>query len=145
MNKPAKITRIHLPVNEQDEPLMLGIVTADPDYKLTLKLNKKLNISLKGAVPVRITENVSKELIFSKFSDSKAAPDSIINLYSNRSGNNFLLKKLKNIDYIFLIHDPGKNFITGDLPVKLREIDTVTAVFNIDQKTLNDKNLRYLI
>jgi hypothetical protein len=145
MNKPSKITRLHLPVNEQDEPILLGIVATDPDYKLTLKLNKKLNISLKGADPVRITENDSKEHIFSKFSDSRAAPDSVINLYSNRSGNNFLLKKLKNIDYIFLIHDPGNNFITGDLPVKLREIDTVTAVFNIDQKTLNDKNLKYLI
>ena len=45
------------------------------------------------------------ELNFSRFSDIKQSPDIIYNLISNSSGKNFLLKKLKNIDYIFQVHD----------------------------------------
>lgn len=144
MKKPSKITRIVLPVNEQDVPAILGLVASDPDYKLTLKLNKKLNISLKGSEPVKITGNETKDLIFSKFMDNETAPDSVLTLYANRMGNNFFLKKLKNIDYILLVYDPGKNFNIEEISSGLREIDTVTAVFNIDHKTLKDKNLKYL-
>ncbi len=145
MKSPRKITRIHLSVNDQDEPLILGVVTSDPDYKLTLKLNAKLRISLKGSSPVRIQENEGKELVFSKFTDDKAAPDSVFHLFSNRIGNSFLIKSLKNIDYILLILDSGKNSSFEKIAGSLRDIDTVTAVFNIEYKSLKDKNLKYLL
>ncbi|MFZ0281534.1 MAG: IPExxxVDY family protein [Bacteroidales bacterium] len=145
MKSTRKITRIHLSVNDQDEPLIFGIVTSDPDYKLTLKLNTKLRISLKGSTHVRIRENEGKELVFSKFTDDKAAPDSVYHLFSNRTGNSFLIKSLKNIDYILLILDSGKNSSFEKIAGSLREIDTVTAVFNIEYKTLKDKNLKYLM
>ena len=145
MKGPQKITRVHLDVNDQDEPSVFGIVSADPDYKLTLKLNRKLHILLKAFDPVKIRDNEGKELIFSKFSDKKGAPDLVFDLFSNRSGKNFLVKKLKNIDFLFMVHDHEKNWQSEDLTTQLREIDNVTAVFNLDFKTLKDKNLKYLI
>jgi hypothetical protein len=145
MNNSQKITRIHLSVNEQDEPVILGIVTPDPDYKLSLKLNKKLRISLRNAKPVEFRDNDGDDFVFSKFADSSVAPDSVFQLVSNRSGNNFLLKKLKNIDYLLIIRDPGKNFKLEQVMLQIREIDSITGVFKIDFKTLKDKNLKYLI
>lgn len=145
MKSMQKITRIQLSVHDQDEPSMFGIVTPDPDYRLTLKLNSKLNIFLKGSAHVHIPENDGKELIFSKFTDDKAAPDLVYHLFSNRSGNSFLLKTLKNIDYLFLILNSGKNSNIENITASLREIDGVTAVFNIEYKTLKDKNLKYLV
>jgi hypothetical protein len=145
MNNSQKITRIHLSVNEQDESVILGIVTPDPDYKLSLKLNKKLSISLRNTKPVEFRDNVGDDFVFSKFADSSVAPDSVFQLVSNRSGNNYLLKKLKNIDYLLIIRDPGKNFKPEQVMLQIREIDSITGVFKIDFKTLKDKNLKYLI
>lgn len=145
MRNSQKIKRIHLSVNEQDMPAVIGIVTSDPDYKISLRLNKKLNISLRNTDPVEFRDNDGNNLVFSRFSDVSKTPDSTIHLISNRSEKYFLLKKLLNIDYLLLLHDPGKNFDTGMIMPQIREIDSVTGVFNIDLKTLRDKNLKYLI
>jgi len=145
MRNSQKITRIHLSVNEQDFPLAFGIVTPDPDYKLSFKLNKKLNISLRNTNPVEFRDDESNMFIFSKFADTSSSPDSIFQLVSNRSGKNFLLKKLKNIDYLLIINDPGKNIRPENVLSQLREIESVTGVFNIEFKTLKDRNLKYLV
>jgi hypothetical protein len=140
-----RITRIHLPVNDQDIAIVIGIVSADADYRLSLKLNKKLSISLKSTDPVEFQTDEGKKIIFSRFSDSSGVPDRPIQLVSNRSEKNFMLKKLKNIDYLLLLHNPAKDFSPEKVITQLREIDSITGVFNIDIRTLNDKNLKYLI
>lgn len=145
MSNSQRITKINLSVNEQDEPVILGIVTTDPDYKLSLKLNKKLSISLRNIEPAEFQDNEGNKFIFSKFADSSVAPDSAFQLMSNRSGKKFLLTKLKNVDYLLIINDRGKNFRLEQIMSQIREIDLVTGVFNIEFKTLKDKNLKYLI
>ena len=145
MKGPQKITRIHLSVNEQDEPSVFGIVTADPDYKISLKLNKKLKIHLKNSSPLEIEDNEGRKFDLSKFTDATGAPDSIFHLISNRSGKNYFMKSLKNIDFILVLSDPGNNHNTEKIPSRLREIETITAVFNIDLKVLKNKNLFNLI
>jgi hypothetical protein len=145
MRNSQKITRIHLPVNEQDIPLVIGIVSPDPDYKLSLKLNRKLCISLKNTDPVEFQDVEGKKFLFSRFSDTSVVPDSHFQLVSNRAEKNFMLKKLKNIDFLLLCQNPPKNFRLENVMSKIREIDTVTGVFNIDFKTLKDRNLKYLI
>jgi hypothetical protein len=145
MRSSQKITRIHLSFNEQDIPVVFGIVTAEPDYKISLNLNKKLNISLRNSDPVEFQDNDGNVLVFSRFSDASKAPDSVVQLVSNRSKKSFLLKKLKNIDYLLLMHDEGKYFNPEQVMLQIRAIDSITGVFNIDLKTIKDKNLKYLV
>jgi len=145
MRNSHKITKIHLPVNDEDIPAVVGIVSADPDYRLSLKLNKKLSISLKNIDPIECQDDKGDKLAFSRFSDSSQAPDSNFQLVSNRSGKNFLLKKLRNIDFLLLLHNSAKDLNPEKLLSQLREIDSITGVFNIETKTLKDKNLKYLI
>jgi len=145
MKNSQKITRIHLSLNDQDIPVILGLVSPDPDYKLSFRLNNKLNISLKNIDPVTVQDEEGKFFQFSKFSDSRLAPDLIFQLISNRMGKNYLLKKLTNIDYLLLIHDSEKNIRPENIISQIREIESITGVFNIDSKTLKDKNLKYLI
>jgi hypothetical protein len=144
MRNTQRITRIHLPVSEQDIPFVIGIVSADPDYRLSLKLNKKLAISLKNFDPVEFQADDGKKILFSRFSDSSGAHDFHFQLVSNRLEKNFMLKKLKNIDYLLLLHYPAKDFSPEKIMSQLREIDSITGVFNIEIKTLNDKNLKFL-
>lgn len=145
MNSRQKIKRILLNSKDFEDRFLLGLVCADPDYKLSLTINKKLHLQLKSEPPVQIKEINGPELIFTRFSDSSTGDDSSVHLFSNRSGAGFLIKKLKNIDYLFEIYDREKNFDPDRITLQLREIETVTAVFNIGLKNLKDKNLNYLL
>jgi len=140
-----KIKRIPLKIDQTDDFNMLGIVSSEPDYKLSLSINKKFSISLKSNTPVKIIDSNEAEQLFSRFSYVCMAPDLLFSLISNRSGKYFLLKKLKNVDYILLIQDPElKNSVEGII-AGLREIKSVSAVFNVDISSLKDRNLQYLI
>jgi len=145
MRATPKITRVQLKVTQKVDPVLLGIVSSEPDYKLSLSLNKKLKISLKNSDPIVCASDSVQEMIFSRFSDFSASPDLIYELTSNRCGNNFLLKKLKNIDYIFYIHNTEYEAIVDNIISQLKNTEYVTAVFKIEADSLRDKNLRYII
>lgn len=144
MGKLPKITKIQLQVNQNYKPALLGIVSAEPDYKLSLAINKRLKISLRNTAPVVITDEAS-EKSFSRFSDTKSLQGSVFELITNRYGKNILLKKLKNIDYLFQIQDPDNETNTEQISSSLRSIDHITAVFTLDPGSIRDKNLQYLI
>jgi hypothetical protein len=142
MKSTQKVTRVKLNVEQNNDYILLGLVSTEPDYKLSLSLNKKFRISLKTIPPVSLTGNNKPDLTFSRFSNNDPTSDFRFTLISNRSGKNFLLEKLKNIDYLLQISDGEAelNLITSNL----REIDTITAVFNISFNTIKDKNIHYL-
>jgi hypothetical protein len=144
MGTTSKITRVQLKVNQGFESVLFGIVSAEPDYKLSLTLNRKLKIALKNVPPVTIPGNNS-EIIFSRFSDTTTSPGLICELVSNRSGKNVLLKKLRNIDYIFQVYDPENETDIAEIAASIRNTDHITAVFNLDPGAIKDKNLQYLI
>ena len=140
-----KITRVQLKMSADEKYSLLGIVTTEPDYKLSLSLNKKLKISLRNNAPIAITGEKGTHLNFSKFSDVKGAPDIIYNLISNRSDKDFLLRKLNKIDYFFQVHSPERDYDIDHLTTSLRGIECITAVFNLNPGQIKDKNLHYLI
>jgi hypothetical protein len=138
------ITRVQLKIREEEKFLLFGIVSAEPDYKLSLHINSKFRISLKNISPIRITDYIGTELIYSMFSDISGSPDIMFTLVSNRFGKIFLLKKLKNVDFILKVKYPEPEYNIEQVTAKLREIDSVSAVFNIDLNNFNDKKLQYL-
>ena len=144
MKSTQKVTRVKLNIDQNNDYILLGIVSAEADYKLSLSLNKKFRISLKNMSPIRVIAENKSELTFSRFSNNDKPDDLMFCLVSNRSGKNYLLNKLKNIDYLFQIQDQDNEVNLNDLTSNLREIDTVTAVFNIDLNSIKDKNLQYL-
>jgi hypothetical protein len=141
MKKIQKVTRLKLHNDENHDYILLGLVSAEPDYKLSLSLNKKLSISLKNISPIKIP---GTELAFSKFSNANNQGNNIFNLISNRADKAYFLNKLKNIDYLLQIMVSENESDINNITSKLREVEAVTAVFNIDIKTLKDKNLHYL-
>ena len=144
MGSTQKVTRVKLKIIQNNDFILLGLVSAEPDYKLSLSLNKKFRISLKNISPIRLTGDNVSELAFSRFSDSVNSTDLVFNLVSNRSGKNFLLNKLKNIDYLLQVQYSDNEINLNNITSNLRQIDSITAVFNIDINTIKDKNLQYL-
>jgi hypothetical protein len=143
MKNIQKIKRVKLKVNLKEKFLLLGIVSSEPDYRISLALNKKLRISLKNITPLKITDDPGNELTFSRFSYTGGSSQAVFNLISNRSGNSFLIKKLKNVDYVFQIHSPDCS--VDQITSCVRETEFVNAVFHIEIDTLKDKNFQYLI
>jgi hypothetical protein len=145
MKSIRKVTRVKLHIKQINDFILFGLVSAEPDYKLSQSLNKKFRISLKNISPIKLTEDNGPEMVFSRFSDTSGSPEKIFNLISNRSGKQFLIKKLKNVDYIFQIQDSDNETSISNMTSGLREIDVITAVFNIDANSIKDKNLHYVI
>jgi hypothetical protein len=145
MKSSQKITRIQLKISKENEFVLVGLVSSEPDYILSQIINKKFRISLKNSLPVSIPEETGCELSFSRFSHTNESTGTSYSLFSNRSGNNFLLRKLRNVDYIFQLHDPENENSVDSLITALKDIEAVNAVFPIDLNTFKDKNLKYLI
>jgi hypothetical protein len=144
MKSTQKVTRLILNIEQNNDYILLGIVSSEPDYKLSLSLNKKFRISLKNILPLKLPGDNKSELSFSRFSNNEDPSDLKFNLISNRSGKNFLLNKLKNIDYLLQIQTSENDVNFNFINLNLREIDTITAIFNIDINTIKDKNLHHL-
>ena len=141
-----KITKIRLEASQNESVILFGIVSREPDYKLSLALNQKIDISLKRSNPITICDDSGNSHSFSRFTTAATSPDNVVyTLTSNRSGLFFMLKKLKNIDYLFYINNSDNNDLELKISTILRETENIDAVFTIDIKTLNDKNISYLI
>lgn len=145
MRSSQKITRIQLDINRNDRSFLYGIVSTEPDYKLSLALNRKMGISLRNSSPLHLIDDTGIERSFSRFSHSNHSDEIIYNLISNRSGRQFLLKKLKNVDYIFQVQYPDFDNSNSKVSSLLKGTESVNAVFLIDTETFNDKNLQYII
>ncbi len=145
MKRTQRITRIPLIVSDEGKRILFGIVSADPDYKLSLAINRKLSISLRNVSPVSITHENTDETPFSRFSDAAASPDLIYSLVSNRSEKSYLIRKLKNIDFLFLVQSQGDIPENERIAASLREIETITAVFNLELNTVPGKYLEQII
>lgn len=144
MKSNQKVTRVKLQIEQNDDYILLGLVAAEPDYKLSLSLNKKFGISLKYKSPIIPDGENYSGLTYSRFSNSTSSDDLIIDLISNRNGKSHLLSKLINIDYLLQIQNAGSEIPKDEIIAHLKEIEIITAVFNIDLTTIKDKNLHYL-
>ncbi|MFN8240644.1 MAG: IPExxxVDY family protein [Bacteroidales bacterium] len=143
-NKP-KITRVQLQVSGEESYVLLGIASTEPDYKLSLLLNRILNLSLRNVNPVEIAFEDGRHLSFSRFTSHSEELESTCSLIANRTGNDFLIRKLNKIDYFLLIHSPEAETEAERITPDLRNIDCITAVFNLNPADIRDKNLQYLI
>ena len=68
MKESTKIRRLTLNPGANNEWILFGIVAAEPDYRVSLALNKKLGTTLYSTKALTIHDENEKELIFSKFS-----------------------------------------------------------------------------
>ena len=59
-----RLNGYNLMIIQSSNSAIIGIVSTDPDYKLSLKINRKLKISLKNDSPVILGEDSGNEYSF---------------------------------------------------------------------------------
>jgi hypothetical protein len=135
----GKITRINIVNDPEGNFYFLGIVTSEPDYRLSLLINKKLGISLKHSDNEIRIENKNGSLSFSKFETS----DREFILVSNKTDTGILIRKLNKVDFLFF--SGRKNKVALDsIAASAREISGVTAVFFLNSEEITDRNIEIL-
>jgi hypothetical protein len=145
MKSRQKITRVQLNVDAGTDFLLFGVVSAEPDYKLSLALNRKLGLSLKHKSPLELQDEKGSCLQFSRFSDQSRMSGQTYNLIANKNGKAILIKKLNKIDYLLQVHSPEGEIDRDEMTSELRTVDSITAVFPLEPDEIRDKNLQYLI
>ena len=144
MKSQQKVTRVQLNFGLDEDYFLIGIVTTDPDYKLSLSINKKLNLSLQHNDQVETAGKNGRKISFSRFSDLKMAPERTFSLISNKNNKEYFLKKFHKIDYIMQIYSSDSEYNIEETANRLREIDTITAVFILEPVNISERNLQYL-
>ncbi len=140
MSNGGKITRHTIPGEETEEFLFLGVVSAEPDYRLSVLINRHLGTDLRKCDDEITVQTDSATPSFSRF--TTVPPE--LSLVSNRSEGYILLRKLKNIDFFLLFCRQTERQKTEELAATLREIPEITAVFVLDSRKITDRNLLLL-
>ncbi|MBE0668305.1 MAG: IPExxxVDY family protein [Bacteroidales bacterium] len=141
MKDTDKITRHNILSAEPAEFMFLGIVTSEPDYRLSVMLNRQLGISLQHSSNDIIGGSGEEPPRFSVFSTSPP----ILSLISNKSRGNFLIKKLKTIDFFLTIHGVTSRAKADNLAALIRKNQDITAVFVFSSPEINDRNMKLLV
>jgi hypothetical protein len=142
--KSGKVTRVRLEEGKEGSLTVLGIVSAEPDYKLSLLINRMTGLSLRNATPVNLTLD-EEEGHFSRFLSSGESSAATHSLIRNRSEAGLLFKQLRNIDYIFVINDPESEADEGMITAQLRNTESVTGVFNLKAELIKDRNFKLIL
>ncbi|HCM60609.1 MAG TPA: hypothetical protein DIS74_09590 [Bacteroidales bacterium] len=116
------------------------MVSAEPDYRLSVMINRHLGTDLRKCPEDIILDTAAGTRSFSRFAPGNRA----FALISNRSGGTVLLKKLKNIDYLLVPSQQHDIKTAGQLAASLRLIPEITAVFILDSSETTDRNIALL-
>ena len=143
MSSEKKITR-HTIESAEPQPFhFLGVVSSEPDYRLSVMINLHLGSDLRKCSDEITLATPAGTRAFSRFTPDNLA----FALISNRSGSNVLIRKLKNIDFL-IIPGTGKKKDRKEAEImaaSLREIPEITAVFIFDSREIGDRNLALLL
>lgn len=118
----------------------LGVVSSEPDYRLSVMINRHLGTDLRKCPDDITLQTGTGRHTFTRF--TSVSPD--FTLVSNRSEGKILLRKLKNIDFFFLKCGQKERQMAEELAVTLREIPEITAVFVFESREINDTKLPLL-
>ena len=141
MSREKKITRHTIGTGEPQPFCFLGVVSTEPDYRLSVMINRHLGTDLRRSNEDVIITTPAGTQHFSRFTPENSA----FSLISNRSGGSVLLRKMKNIDYLLVpggVHDRKE---ADDLAASLRIIPEITAVFIFESRDIPDRHLSLLI
>ena len=142
MSRDKKITRHTIGSGDPQPFIFLGVVSSEPDYRLSVMINIHLGSDLRKCSDDITLSASSGTLAFSRFTPGNLA----FALVSNRNGAAVLIRKLKNIDFLIIPGTGEKNDRkeAERMASLLREIPEITAVFLFDSRDINDRNLALL-
>lgn len=144
MKASSKKIRHTLSVDNDRTDHYIGLVSTEPDYKVSLLINKKLGINLKSDSDV-IKPVKGKEVVFARFAYGSEYSDMAFDLINNYAGKEKLFGRLPSVDFILRIRGTSNYEYIDELSQKLRKIKNLTGVFVLDRdKQLDNTTLQII-
>jgi hypothetical protein len=118
--------------------LLFGIVTSEPNYRLSWLINQSLDISLKEAPAIKLYHQ--KRQIIQQFGMFNYTNNLgfTYQLIHNKSEQGYLLEEYKQID--FLLKIKGESSHAPGILQKLKEGKNISLAFEIKPGQLKSKN-----
>jgi len=130
--------KIKIQLEETFDFQLIGLVTAEPIYKVSWQINAQFHILLKEANPVQVYHN-KKQLVqeFSRFTFK--TPDNLhYHLIHNKGTQGLFIEEQKQIDYWLMIED--KTLELKHLLTKLKNMKNISLALKIEPGSLKSKN-----
>jgi hypothetical protein len=127
-------------LDNDENVLLFSIASSESDIHLCLLINKifKISISLADDLIV-VSKKESTGFRKYKFENAETGEKYILLLNRNSSGK-FLITEFKKIDFIFLIISEMHDSIYDKPIQRLKNENTIAAIFKIDPKTIRSFN-----
>lgn len=131
------VKKHRLQYTEKYDFLLLGISSAENDYRLIWNINQHLGLAFVKTDNHKVMgKDGKKEYEFSNYRYEDE--DTFLNyrFIANKSDEGPLIDELKNIDYLLVVQGDYTASFTKDLVSGLKNIEHVNGVFRIDPESL---------
>ena len=132
-------THYTLDCAQEYEFITLAINSHSKGYKLCWNLNKSFGLNFEMTDNHKVTE----ELIFTRY-EATNEEGTKFNLLSNRSKKGYLIPPQKSVNYFLLISNNNRDNIKDEVLSKLRAINDILLVFELDLKKIKNSD-RFII
>jgi len=132
-------TKIHT-LNRENDFYLIAIASHLSDYKISWLFNEELNFRFGQSDDLIIADtktNLKAKFSVFFFEDANSS----YTLYSNRSGNNILLKSIKNIDFIVKYHGQVSANHIENLMDRMKKMKNIITVFPISLSSLKSREI----
>jgi len=145
---PMAKKKLILKQDDSDEFSLLAISSTLKDYKLTFHLNKLFNINLRK---IEDFQPIRQDQTYPFYLHDRESSPYRISLLKMKNSGNMLLKGLKQVDYLFIVHHDLPTGQQKDYLKKIKTIPNVMTAFeikpaknNMIDQLLNDLELHLL-
>lgn len=125
--------------------VVFGIISGVKDYRFCHYINKSLQMNFMRMEDLRMVINrQGDEAIFSYFTDETFQPERHF-IMVNRGNQTWFFPEIKNVDYLYIIHQPDSRFNEEEMLFKLRQPEVINGAYPIDYEKIKSKdNLLFL-
>lgn len=140
---PMTKKKVHkLKIEDTGSYKLLGISSHENDYRLSWAVNRKLGLNFRKIDNLQVQHNKNSDrLEFSVFQSVLEEKMLKMNLISNRCPDGFLIREMKNIDFLLQIFGETSGNYLEQITAMLKTIDIVSAVFEISHSNLKKPGL----
>jgi hypothetical protein len=128
-------------ISEEDkfDFILIGIICGHRDYRLSMALNKKLEINLSKQDDYSVFNNKRMEDQVFSFYEYINEEEDRYNLISNKSQKGFLLPEQNQIDYLFIFQQVRMRPDEQALISTLKEIPIILGAYKLDATKLKSR------
>ena len=128
-------------ISEEDkfDFIVIGIICSHRDYRLSMALNKRLEINLSKQEDYSVFNNKRMEDQTFSFYEYINEEEDRYNLISNKSQKGFLLPEQNQIDYLFLFHQIRMRPDEQALISTLKEIPIILGAYKFEAGKLKSR------